>query len=79
MADFNIKNYCVQQLEKDDYLIKMYEGVYRIKLGFTKQYNNAVKNEIDRERLRLQYEFKITPNRIPSDIKGTCEGRRSNC
>lgn len=52
---FSVKQFCIEQMQKDDREVATFIDVARVKLGYTKQYNNAVKNSIDEARLSYQW------------------------
>lgn len=52
---FSMKNFCIEQMQKDDREMATMVDVARVKLGYAKQYNNAVKNSIDEARLSYQW------------------------
>lgn len=51
----SVKQFCYEQMMRDDREMATFIDVARVKLGFTKQYNNAVKNSIDEARLTYQW------------------------
>ena len=52
---FSMKRFCIEQMQKDDREMATMVDVARVKLGYAKQYNNAVKNSIDEARLSYQW------------------------
>lgn len=53
-SQFNVKSFCVEQLQRSDREITAMIDAARYKLGVLKQYNNAVKNDIDKARIDIQ-------------------------
>lgn len=54
MGQFNVKQFCAEQLQRDVAECMRTLEVDRIRLGYLKQYNNAVKNDIDADRVGMQ-------------------------
>lgn len=53
--NFSVKRFCIEQMQKSDKEMATFIDVARVKLGYAKQYNNAVKNDIDMARLEHQW------------------------
>lgn len=50
----DIRKYIEEQLQKDDLTFAAMIDVERTKVNYLKQYNNAERNIIDRERVKVQ-------------------------
>jgi len=50
----DVRKYIEEQLQKDDLTFAAMIDVERTKVNYLKQYNNAERNIIDRERVKVQ-------------------------
>ena len=54
VMSLDVRDYIARQLQKDDLTFAAMIDVERTKVNYLKQYNNAERNIIDRERVKVQ-------------------------